>query len=233
MNLHERGKIRRKQRILDAVVEIVDEEGIAGLTVSRVSERAEVSVKTLYNLVGSLPDILDEMSGALFASLKDQLRAIGHAEDPKLYFDEFVEKSKLFLQGDEKRNRAALTAILYSNIASGRSYRHTPSASGQFKFIAKGIRLFRDQGYLRATVNIELLAEQMLYAEAMLLELWATKLIDLDRYDLTYRYHLWTLIRAWATESFTGYADSAILDLQKTLVFLESDRESPTTLQGI
>jgi AcrR family transcriptional regulator len=233
MNLHERGKIRRKQRILDAVVEIVDDEGIAGLTISRVSERAEVSVKTIYNLMGSLPDILDEMSGTLFSSLAEQLRASDHAQDPKKFFDELVDKSKLFLQGDEKRNRAALTAILHSNITSGRSYRNTPSASSQFKFIAKGIRLFQDQGYIRSTVHIELLAEQMLYAEAMLLELWATKLIDLERYQLTYKYHIWTLIRAWTNKSFVGYADKTILDLQQKLVLLDSDRQPPTMLREI
>lgn len=230
MNLHERGKARRKQRILDAVVEIVDAQGIAGLTIARVSESAEVSVKTIYNLMGSLPEILDEMSSTLFRDLAEQLRASDHAQEPKKFFDEFVDKSQRFLLSDEKKNRAALTAILQNNIASGRSYRNSPPASGQFKFIAKGLRLFENNGYIRSTVNIELLAEQILFAEGMLLELWATKLIDLERYQLTYRYHIWTLIRAWADSSFVGYADKIILELQEQLVLQEHDSQtSPAT----
>ena len=233
MNLHERGKVRRKQRILDAVIEIVDAEGVAGLTTSRVSEHAEVSVKTIYNLIGSLDEILDELSQTLFSSLAEQLRTRDQSQDVKTFFDEFIDKSHQFLQCDEKRNRAALTAILHANNVSGGSYRDIPIAGEQFKFMAKGIRLFQKQGYLRSAVNVQLLAEQMLFADAMLLELWTTKRIDLERYELTYKYHVWTLIRAWAEVSFIGHCDRSILELQKKLMLLESLPKTPSELEGM
>jgi len=37
--LREEGKERRRQRILDAVVEILCEEGYAGLSVAKIAER--------------------------------------------------------------------------------------------------------------------------------------------------------------------------------------------------
>jgi len=177
-----------------------------------------------------LDGALDELSGTLFSNLAEQLSTTDHGKDSKIFFDDFVDKSHRFLQSDEKRHRAALSAILHVNLSSGRSYRNTPTSSDQFKFIAKGIRLFEAQGYIRSTVNIELLAEQMIYADAILLELWVTKQIDLERHRLTYKYHIWTLIRAWADETFIGYCDKNILDLQQKLIALESDHNNPSTV---
>ncbi len=227
MNLHERGKMRRKQRIVDAIVDIVDDEGMSALTIARVSERAEVSVKTIYNLVGSLDGILYEMSRTHFSSLASQLAVDDRAEDIRQLFDRMVDRGYDFLKSDKKRNRAALTAILHANIATRRSYRNTPPASDQFRYISKGIRLFATEGLIRPSVNVDLLAEQMLYADAMLLELWVAKRIDLERYALTYKYHIWTLLRAWAGSAFIEYSDARISDIQDELAALKSNLNTP------
>ncbi|MFK7977537.1 MAG: TetR/AcrR family transcriptional regulator, partial [Halioglobus sp.] len=64
MGLRDKGKTRRRQRILQAVVDIVAEDGVKGLTTNQIAQKAEVSVATLYNLIGSIDDILDQLVSA-------------------------------------------------------------------------------------------------------------------------------------------------------------------------
>ena len=61
MNLREQGKERRRQRILDAVVDLLQADGMTALSTARIAEAAEVSVATLYNLIGSVDEILDAL----------------------------------------------------------------------------------------------------------------------------------------------------------------------------
>lgn len=57
-NLRELGKARRIQRILDAAAHIIEAGGIDSLSMQALAEQAEVSVSTLYNLVGGKDAIL-------------------------------------------------------------------------------------------------------------------------------------------------------------------------------
>ena len=50
---YERGKARRRQRLLDTAVEIISEEGEDGLTIRAIAARAGLSPVTVYNLFGS------------------------------------------------------------------------------------------------------------------------------------------------------------------------------------
>ena len=54
----EQGKERRRRRILDAAAQLVEAEGLDGLTMRRLSDAAGVSYATVYNLVGSKEDVL-------------------------------------------------------------------------------------------------------------------------------------------------------------------------------
>ena len=56
--VRERGKDRRRRRILDAAKLILAEEGLEGLTTRKLADRADVSVATLYNVLGSKEEII-------------------------------------------------------------------------------------------------------------------------------------------------------------------------------
>jgi AcrR family transcriptional regulator len=71
--LRERGKDRRRRRILAAARRILVQEGAEGLVMRRIAEEAEVSVVTLYNLYGGK----DAIVGAL---LDESLQRMGGAE---------------------------------------------------------------------------------------------------------------------------------------------------------
>lgn len=56
--LREKGKQRRRSRILEAARLILADQGLPGLSTRKLSEAAELSVHTLYKLVGNKEDIL-------------------------------------------------------------------------------------------------------------------------------------------------------------------------------
>jgi AcrR family transcriptional regulator len=83
----ERGKQRRAERIVHAAMELLREQPELPLTVERISERAEVSVTTIFNLVGTRDHIwaaiantaftgLDELPGAKDADPQERARAL-------------------------------------------------------------------------------------------------------------------------------------------------------------
>lgn len=68
--LRERTKADRRQRILDAVLAILCEEGLPALSTARISARTGVSVATLYNLIGGVEQIVDRLVEQLFAGME-------------------------------------------------------------------------------------------------------------------------------------------------------------------
>lgn len=80
---------RTRQRILDAARQLLVEVGYRATSISAVADRAEVSVATVYELVGRKPTILQELvehaiSGtdrAITADDRDYVRAIRSAPD--------------------------------------------------------------------------------------------------------------------------------------------------------
>jgi AcrR family transcriptional regulator len=76
---------RTRQRIIDAARTLVDEVGYRQATVARIAERAEVSVATVYELVGRKPAILREL---IEQTISGTDRAVG--ADDRDYVKEII-----------------------------------------------------------------------------------------------------------------------------------------------
>ncbi|MFP5489659.1 MAG: TetR/AcrR family transcriptional regulator, partial [Acidimicrobiia bacterium] len=74
--IRERGKQDRRDRITDAALAILLDAGLDALSMQAISERAGVSVPTVYNLVGNKDDVivaLFDRLGAVFIAEADAL----------------------------------------------------------------------------------------------------------------------------------------------------------------
>jgi AcrR family transcriptional regulator len=78
-----RGRPRKLDRaaVTRAALAIVEEEGLAGLTMRRAAERLGVGLATLYNAVGSKEAILEDMIEAVFSQLPECEHQPGHGYD--------------------------------------------------------------------------------------------------------------------------------------------------------
>jgi len=68
-------------RLLDASVELLEEEGIAAFTARRVAAQGDTSPPAVYELFGNKQGLLDAVAFEGFRRLGDRLEAVGHVDD--------------------------------------------------------------------------------------------------------------------------------------------------------
>lgn len=73
--LRERNKAKRRDAILDAALSTLDHEATVELNVERVAQVAEVSLATVYNLVGGRDEILRQVAERVAATVALDVRA--------------------------------------------------------------------------------------------------------------------------------------------------------------
>ncbi|MCG8592010.1 MAG: TetR/AcrR family transcriptional regulator [Proteobacteria bacterium] len=76
MSLRERGKQRRAERALQAARRILVEEGVEGLQMRALADRAELSVRTLYNHFGSKAEVMTALGARALDELAAELAAL-------------------------------------------------------------------------------------------------------------------------------------------------------------
>jgi AcrR family transcriptional regulator len=227
--LREEGKRRRRRRIVGAVVDIVAKEGLPQLSVTRLAEQAEVSVATLYNLVGGLEQVLDYTVAELSAELGGNLERLPGPSDPGAFVDAVVSANVDFLAVDEQRTRAELKT-LFALVVS-RHNRGQGSAAGESpalvlaragnRNLAQAIAAAVDAGDIDAAVEPRLLAEQMVFAQSILFESWAAGVISLPHFERRCRYHLWSLLAGWARGGLASRCRARLLELQREILRLD------------
>lgn len=209
---------------MQAVVDIVSERGIEGLSINQIAEQAQVSVATLYNLIGSLHDIIDQLVANLFEDFQRHLEKNDAHSSPELIFEDFIDANYQFLHANERRNRAGLLAIFHISIAGGRSRLSAAVTRDNQDILTRAVLECQKAGLIKTAVNGKLLAEQMVFVHGMLLESWAAKVICLERFRLTCSFHIWSLVRAWAEEPLIPIADEIIMQRQQSIISLDKKR---------
>jgi AcrR family transcriptional regulator len=114
MSRREDAKEFNRARIRAAAEAIIRAEGIDSLTMRRLAERAEVSLRTPYNLFGSKTDVLI----ALLNEAQLQLAPLGDAAGPGSALDQLLgalTRIEAFFASDEEYYRGIYHAIMTSD----------------------------------------------------------------------------------------------------------------------
>ena len=75
--IRERGMKERRDRIVDAAVDLVSQGNVSALTMRALSGAAGVSVPTVYNLIGSREDVLIAVMERAGEAIEPELAALG------------------------------------------------------------------------------------------------------------------------------------------------------------
>lgn len=75
--IRERGMKERRDRIVDAAVDLVSQGNVSALTMRALSGAAGVSVPTVYNLIGSREDVLIAVIERAGEAIEPELAALG------------------------------------------------------------------------------------------------------------------------------------------------------------
>lgn len=81
-SLRSRNKSKRRNAVLDAALDLLDGPDAQSVTAEHVAERAEVSVATVYNLVGTREQLLMALVDRLIDDLITSLGGATPADDP-------------------------------------------------------------------------------------------------------------------------------------------------------
>ena len=163
----EQGKERRRRRILDAAAQLVEGEGLDGLTMRRLSYAADVSYATVYNLIGSKEDVLVALLRSGLEDLGAQLAAVA-SRDPldraralvAGVVDHFVARPELY--------RALVQAV--HDPAAGT--RGVPIRRRTIALYEASIRDAMEQGLLRDDLDPHVLAVHVTLAVNGVIRRW-------------------------------------------------------------
>lgn len=222
--LRERAKADRRQRILDAVLAILCEEGLPALSTARISARAGVSVATLYNLIGGVEQIVDRLVEQLFAGMEQAMLESVPIDSPAPEFEAYVESTWRYLAAREEPLRAAQRAVFQRALAIGASKPVMRVATRSVGHLAGAVRALQRAGRLSTDADARLLAQQMVSCQSMQLENWSVGLLSLEYYRLGTRYQFLMLLRAWATPTSATALDTALRQRQQQLKALDTRR---------
>ncbi len=83
-----------RELILDASTELIEANGLAGLSAREIARRIEYSPGTLYNIFENLDDLVLTIEGRLLDRLADALAAVPESDDAK---ENIVQMAKTYL----------------------------------------------------------------------------------------------------------------------------------------
>ncbi len=216
MSVREKGKQRRRQRICQAASDLLVEMNGDSLSVAAIAERAEVGQTTLYNLIGGINDIVDELVRDIFREFSDELN-IDSLDSPGEAVLAIVAASYESLKGSEKKKLAILKYSYSQRTQHGARQGAVGSLMSTIDQVASLFTQFKQNRLLDPDCDTALLAQQILFALIINLEQWMSGLVSLDVYKAQSQLHLLVLVKAWSSAKHSKNIKVDILILQKLL----------------
>ena len=102
-------KTQRAERILDHAHAMIAEEGFDALKIRELAERAELTVPTIYNLIGGKGEILARIIEGLVKRLHE-VQSQSDFEDIEMGFEQQINRLADLFAEDEDFYRAAFVA---------------------------------------------------------------------------------------------------------------------------
>ncbi|MGR8920422.1 MAG: TetR/AcrR family transcriptional regulator [Gammaproteobacteria bacterium] len=197
----DRAKHRRRRRILDEARSLLAGGGFDALNLRSLAAAAEVTVPTIYNLVGNKEDVVV----ALLADALEEIeqRAGSHAGDGPLERATAVVTESVSLFGsDEEFYRAALIALDYLD---GSAQHHDTAARIYVwaeQLLVEGFDACRRAGLLRDRIDADLLAAHIVRSYRTSSRAWALGQLDIDAFRAAALADVYLSLAADAVETF-------------------------------
>ncbi|TMM18490.1 MAG: TetR/AcrR family transcriptional regulator [Actinobacteria bacterium] len=168
VGLRERHKHQRRERILEAIRELLRARPNETPTVERIAEVADVSPATVFNLVGPREQQWAALYDALLRELDARL-AITADEDPRKHARRLVgEAAQLFIA-----DAAVFRHIVNNSGRSGSLVQENP-----IPLLRAALRRGQETGMLRPDLHIDALAGHIAMACGGALRQWASERIS-------------------------------------------------------
>lgn len=172
---------KRRERILEQARYMLAQGGFDALNLRDLAEVSDITVPTIYNLIGNKAEVLKALVMGAFAAYETSLQSklpCPTEQLPTLMTNTLVE----LIQREESSYRA--TALAADRLES------ESAADSDYGFKREPLRKFagklcsdaRDEGLLRGEIDSQLLVEQMISNHQIAFRDWAHRLISLEEF---------------------------------------------------
>ena len=187
----------RRARILAAARQIIAEEGVEGLAMRKLAERAGVVVRTLYNLYGSREAILQALIDHSMDVLNQALEEAAPLDDPIGRCRAVVTVSVAQIISNEALSRATILAR-YQGLGEGGDAVSLNARAPGLQSVA--LRAGIGQGLFRADLDPDAIASQMYHGYHLAHVQWAYGIIDAEEFEARALYGVYLPLLGVATE---------------------------------
>ncbi len=170
-------KNQRAERILDHARAMIAEEGFDALKIRELAERAELTVPTIYNLIGGKSEILARIIEALVERLHVVQTQSGF-EDLEMGFEHQINRLADLFAEDEDFYRAAFVAGDRSGLFEQRSDDGIFARSLQQP--VEACKAAQAAGLLKGAISAEQLGRQVYDSYRLARQDWANGYFDLN-----------------------------------------------------
>ncbi|OAN97757.1 hypothetical protein A8B75_19910 [Sphingomonadales bacterium EhC05] len=172
-------KKKRKERILASARQTIARKGFDALKLRDLAISADVTVPTIYNLIGGKSDILNLIISDLLAKIED---AQGNIEKTEIEtaFENQIDRLAALFATDEDYYRAAFIAGDRSGL-----FEHDSETGVFARFVAQPIAICRDaktKGLLLGEISSEQLGEQVYGSYRLARQDWSNGYLDLSQF---------------------------------------------------
>ncbi|WP_280370627.1 TetR/AcrR family transcriptional regulator [Nocardia wallacei] len=148
-----------RERLIDATIQLLSTEGLAALTVRRVSRICDVSTMAIYSNFSGMPGLLRAVGSVGFAQLNTRLSECAISDDPItdilvlgfIFRDEALHKPELFRLMYATESPKAEVKLNRGNILSGSGDSDFENFAESFDHVVRATQRALDAGLIRAT----------------------------------------------------------------------------------
>jgi AcrR family transcriptional regulator len=220
--LRERNMADRRRRILHSARAIIAAEGIEGLAMRKLADRAGVAVKTLYNLYGGREAILRALIDDSMDRMDAQLEEVAPLDDPLARCRAVVTVSIEHMLRLEDLSRAMVLAR-YQGLAGHLPDRRMVGVRAA-RMQAVAIKAGIDRGLFKNELNPDVLASQIYHGYDLAHIQWAFGMIDAEEFEARALYGVYVTLLAVAAAPLHDALVAEIHDLEAILK-AKSDQE--------
>ena len=204
----------RRERILRTARELLASGGFEALSLRELARQAEVTVPTIYNLVGNKEEVLVALFAQAIGEIEARMRAAPAAE-PLTLAEAVVEQSTGLFAEDENFYRAAFLAVEALDQAGAHPDKVARLFAAGEALIRAGVDACRAAGLLRGRLPANAQAELFLRGFRTNCRSWAFGHLDIANFRRTALADLYVTLAADAVETFQAQLARRIAGFQQ------------------
>ncbi|MBK6659762.1 MAG: TetR/AcrR family transcriptional regulator [Proteobacteria bacterium] len=181
LNLREQNMRKRRDRLLTEARTLLTLDGFEALNLRELARLAEVTVPTIYNLIGNKEEVLVALFAEVLTEIEARIRDRDIGE-PLARAGAVAEISTALFAEDENYYRSAFLAVEYLNQSGAHHDKVTQIYAWGERMTTDGVLACQDARLLRGRIPPALLGELILRSFRTTCREWAFAQISLEEF---------------------------------------------------